>query len=150
MKENLREITNIVKSRGRVSSSGLSGMISSCLMASSIFYTHGRELQSLARDGIFEPSPRCHSTESRTTIVIPITLLMGKLLSMLPTSPWQHPPNEYFSTDTKDTRFLGYWAAKCVDVFWRDTLTTLFWLLGWGCWFANDAFVSRIRREWCV
>ena len=87
MKENLREITNIVKSRGRVSSSGLSGMISSCLMASSIFYTHGRELQSLARDGIFEPSPRCHSTESRTTIVIPITLLMGKLLSMLPTSP---------------------------------------------------------------
>ena len=150
MKENLREITNIVKSRGRVSSSGLSGMISSCLMASSIFYAHGRELQSLARDGIFEPSPRCHSTESRTTIVIPITLLMGKLLSMLPTSPWQHPPNEYFSTDTKDTRFLGYWAAKGVDVFWRDALTTLFWLLGWGCWFANDAFVSRIRREWCV
>lgn len=148
MKENLREIKNMVKSRAKVSRSCLSGMISSCFMASSIFYTHGWELQSLPRYGIFEPSPRCHSTESRTTIVIPITLLMGKLLSMLPTSSWQHLPSEYFSTDTKDTRSLGYWATKGVRVFWRDTLTTLLWLLGWGCWFANDTFVSRIRREW--
>lgn len=34
----------------------------------------------------FEPSPRCHSAESKTNTVTPIILLMGKLFSMLPTS----------------------------------------------------------------
>lgn len=91
-------------------------MISSRLTASSILYAHGWELQLLPRDGLFEPPPRCHSTESKTTIITPIILLTGKLFSMLPTSSLQLPPHEYFSAGTKDIRFLGDWAAEAVCV----------------------------------
>lgn len=77
---------------------------------------HGWELWLLPRDGIFEPSPRCHSADSKTTTVTPVSLLMGKLFPLPPTSSLQPPSNEYFSIDTKDARFLRLWAAAGVCV----------------------------------
>ena len=86
--------------RASVSSRFQSSFISSHVTAPPMPDAHSWELQSLPRDGIVVPSPRCHSFETQTEThhSHPIILLMGKLFSVLPTSSLQLPLNKYFST----------------------------------------------------